>query len=312
MKTLAALVLASGLLFGQSTDSSGMVTATDVGVGHNPSVAEITSGLVHPVHVVVVHDGIVTHDDWTHNIRTSAGTTWQYNQMAGTTAAVGNYVGLTATAITPAQADTSLSGEITTNGLGRSSMTVANLSGTLTVPSAPTATPVGTTGAITYYYWAAACGNGPICTTPSATSGGTTSANATLSATNYNSVTFTGQLGATSYQLYRTTSNSQPSGTASILVGGTPACSVSGTVVSCTWNDVSNTLSSVVIPSSNLTNFGEYSLAHTWTATGTQSVQAGAVFNAASSGTMPFEFLLTNNYTLFANDTITITEYVYF
>jgi hypothetical protein len=310
MKTLAALVLASGLLFGQSTDSSGMVTATDVGVGHNPSVAEITSGLVHPVHVVVVHDGIVTHDDWTHNIRTSAGTTWQYNQMAGTTAAVGNYLALTATAITPAVGDTTLSGEIVSNGLARSSTTVANLSSTLTVPSAPVVTPTGTTGAMTYYYWAASCSNGPICTTPSA-SGTTATSNATLSASNYNSVAFTGQLGATSYQLYRTTANTAPSGTATALVGGTPACSISGTVVSCTWNDVSNTLTSVVIPASNLTNFGEYSLTHTWTVTASQVVQSFGVFNAASVGTLVFEGTL-NNYNLYLNDTLTVTEYVYF
>lgn len=249
---------------------------------------------------------------WTHNIRTSAGTTWQYNQMAGSTAAVGTYIALTNSAITPTYADTTLASEIVANGLSRALSTPTNGSSTLTVPAAPTPTVVGTTGAVSYFYWAASCSNGPICTTPSATSGTVSTANATLSTTNYVSVAFTGQLGAMSYQLYRTTSNTIPSGTVTDLVGGSPACSTTGTVVSCTWNDVSNTLTSVTIPGSNLTNFGKYTLVYTWTCTtSSQSAQAFGVLNAASSGTLIFEGTFTP-VSLNVNDTLQLTETVYF
>ena len=51
---------------------------------------------------------------------------------------------------------------------------------------------VGTTRSTTYYYWVAACNQG-ICTTPSAGSTAVTTANATLSTTNYVSVVDAGR-----------------------------------------------------------------------------------------------------------------------
>jgi hypothetical protein len=243
-----------------------------------------------------------------HNLRTSAGTTWQYGQMAGTTAAVGTYLALTNSAITPAEADTSLASEIVTNGLTRALATPTNASTTLAVPAAPTASVVGTTGATSYFYWVAACVQG-ICTTPSLASNNITTANATLSTTNYNKITFTGQNGAASYQAYRTTTSSAPSGTASVLVGGAASCDSS---LNCTVLDQSNTLTSVTIPASNLTNYGKYTLVYTWTCTGSaQSAQAFGVLNASSSGTLIFEGTFTP-VALNPGDTCQLTETVYF
>jgi hypothetical protein len=92
-------------------------------------VEEGAAGLPHIVHVVARHpDGTVFYDHTWHNLRTNAGINWQYNQMAGTTAAVCTYIVLTNTAITPNATDTSLSGEITTNGLSRALGTASHTS----------------------------------------------------------------------------------------------------------------------------------------------------------------------------------------
>jgi len=72
------------------------------------------------VHVVARHkDGTVFLDTWVHNLRVNAGINWQYNQMAGSTAAVCDYIALSNAAVTPAATDTTLSSEITSNGLAR-------------------------------------------------------------------------------------------------------------------------------------------------------------------------------------------------
>ena len=49
-----------------------------------------------------------------------------------------------------------------------------------------------------------------------------------------------------------------------------------------------------------------YSIAHTWTATASQSAQAAGMFNASSSGTMCFENTFTA-VALSTNDTLTLT-----
>ena len=78
------------------------------------------SDLPHYVHVVGRHpDGTVFLDVTGHNIRTNAGINWQYNQMAGTAAAVCNYIALSDATLTPNVTDTTLASEITTNGLQR-------------------------------------------------------------------------------------------------------------------------------------------------------------------------------------------------
>jgi hypothetical protein len=72
------------------------------------------------VHIVARHpDGTVFLDTWVHNLRTNAGINWQYGQMAGSTAAVCNYIALSNASITPNVTDTTLSSEITANGLSR-------------------------------------------------------------------------------------------------------------------------------------------------------------------------------------------------
>lgn len=307
-----ALMAAGACLFGQS-DQSGVGDHAQFTVlrGRFP-VEGFTGTPGHPYHIEARHkDGTLFYTFDGHNLRTSAGTTWQSSIMGNTSTPTvntqENYLGLTNTAVTPAEADTTLSGEISSNGLGRAQGTYADASTTLAVPAAPTAAVVGTTGAVTYNYWVAACNQG-ICTTPSLTSNQLTTANATLSTTNYNSITFTGQNGASTYQVYRTTSGSAPSGTVSVLVGGQPSCTAA---LACTVLDQSNTLTSVTIPGSNLTNFGKFTLVHTWTATATQSAQAFGVFSAISSGTMAFEGTFTQ-VTLNNGDTFQLTESIYF
>jgi hypothetical protein len=319
---LATLLLAGAMAAQAQTDRGRLMDQAAVQIGA-PLHARLFAGEgamgtpVHPVHYQARHPkagcadtaacGEIFAEGDTHNIRTSAGTTWQYNQMAGSTAAVGTYLALTNTAVTPAEADTTLSGEIVANGLSRALSTPTNASTTLSVPAAPTATPVGTTGSTTYYYWVEAC-NQSICTTPSATSGTTSTANATLSGSNYVSVTWTPIAGASSYVLQRTTSNSIPSGTNSYLVGNTAAC----TAATCTQLDTSNSLTSVATPASNLTNFGKYTLVYTWTcATSAQQAQAFGVLNASSAGTLVFEGTFTQ-VSLNVGDTFQLTETVYF
>ena len=79
------------------------------------------------VHLVARHaDGTVFYDQTVHNLRTNAGINWQYNQMAGTTAAACTYLALSNDSGTPAVADTAVASEITTNGLARASATPAH------------------------------------------------------------------------------------------------------------------------------------------------------------------------------------------
>ena len=106
------------------------------------------SNLPHWVHVVARHaDGTVFLDEWGHNLRTNAGINWQYGQMAGTPAAVCSYIALTNTAITPNATDTSLSGEITTNGLARANGTPTHTSNATSYTLSNTFTATGTQAA---------------------------------------------------------------------------------------------------------------------------------------------------------------------
>jgi len=82
-----------------------------------------------PVHVVVRHaDGSVFYDHWTHNLRTNAGINWQYGQMAGTPGSAALYIALSSDTTTPAAADTTLTGEITSGGLARAAATPTHTS----------------------------------------------------------------------------------------------------------------------------------------------------------------------------------------
>jgi hypothetical protein len=92
-------------------------------------MAEGSPDLPHLVHVVARHaDGTVFLDEWGHNLRVNSGINWQYNQMAGTTAAACTYIALSNSVITPAPTDTALSGEITGNGLTRTLGTATHTS----------------------------------------------------------------------------------------------------------------------------------------------------------------------------------------
>jgi hypothetical protein len=107
------------------------------------------SDLPHWVHVVARHpDGTIFLDVTGHNLRTNAGINWQYGQMAGGTAAVCTYIALTNTAITPNATDTSLSGEITTNGLARALGTATHTSNATSYTLAYTFTATGTQAAL--------------------------------------------------------------------------------------------------------------------------------------------------------------------
>ena len=116
--------------------------------GQAPALREGRSDLPHWVHVVARHpDGTIFLDVTGHNLRTNAGINWQYGQMAGGTAAVCTYIALTNTAITPAATDTSLSGEITTNGLARALGTPTHTSNATSFTLANTFTATGTQAA---------------------------------------------------------------------------------------------------------------------------------------------------------------------
>jgi hypothetical protein len=122
--------------------------ANDTGAVREPPLREGRPDLPHWVHVVARHpDGTVFLDVTGHNLRTNAGINWQYNQMAGTTAAVCTYIALTNTAITPNATDTSLSGEITANGLSRALGTVTHTSNATSYTLANTFTATGTQAA---------------------------------------------------------------------------------------------------------------------------------------------------------------------
>jgi hypothetical protein len=66
-------------------------------------------------------DGSIAQHEHVKNFRTNAGGDAQASQMADTStqSAACNQIAVSTTAITPALTDTTLSGEVTTNGLGR-------------------------------------------------------------------------------------------------------------------------------------------------------------------------------------------------
>jgi hypothetical protein len=102
----------------------------------------------HYVHVVARHkDGTVFYDQWFHNLRTNAGINWQYNQMAGTTAAVCTYFALSNDSGAPAATDTAVASEITTNGLARVNATAAHTSNATSYTLSYTFTATGTQSA---------------------------------------------------------------------------------------------------------------------------------------------------------------------
>jgi hypothetical protein len=326
---LFGLLLGAGALAAQS-DAARLMDQAITSVGRPRSLMELAGAAFdHPIYVEARHPkagcadtaecGQIFFQAWSHNLRTSVGTNWQSQLMNDTSTPSVNtqctYIGLTNTAITPAVADTALSGEITANGLARQQATYANLSGTISVPSAPTVTVEGTAGSTSLWYWVSGCNQG-ICTTPSAAGTTTTSqATASLSSVLYNQISFTPVTGASSYVLQRTTSSAAPTGTQINQVPAYAFCNGVGTAATtCYMNDVGAALVSVTTPSSNLTNYGLNTLVYTWTATASQAAQAFGVFTAAGppvAGTMCFEGTFTS-VSLSINDTFKLTESIYF
>jgi len=322
---IASLAYLAGVAYTQMRDGALPMEQVSTRVGRL-RFFEQADPFVHPFEAVARHPvpgcavtavcGKEFYWDRGHNIRVSAGTAWQSQLMGSTSAPTdpnqANYMGLTNTAVTPAMADTTLSGLITSNGLSCAQGTYTDGSGVVSVPGAATASTVGTAGSTTYVYWILALNQG-IYTSVNAASNTLTTSNGTLSTTNYNQVTFTGVQGATGYALLRTTSGSAPSGTSTVLVSAPVAGGISCTAaLACTGYDQSNTLSSVTIPASNLTNYGHFTLVHTWTATSSQSAQAFGVFtNSACTSNLRFEGVFTP-VSLNANDTFQLTETIAF
>lgn len=254
------------------------------------------------------------------NLATSAGVDANSSQMANTAAQAAscNYVALTNTAITPAVADTTLSGEISSNGLSRAQGTYANASAALGTPPTPGSLAiVGSTGSVTHHYWVFSCtfqGCTAVGSSATIATGPTT-----LTTANYVTGSFTGQLGAAYYVVVDTfASASAPSGanaggaSATGAIAGYISCGslVAGTAPTCNFAHTSNTTTSFTVPASDQTYAGKLTVTKTFTATGTQSAQAFGIFNAASVGTLCWEGTFTSA-SLVNNDTLSFTETVF-
>jgi hypothetical protein len=116
-----------------------------------------------------------------------------------------------------------------------------NTFGTLPTPAAPTVTPTGTAGTKTYYYQVVARNaNGRTAgyagTPPGAGVGSTTTGNTTLTAANYNAMSWAAVAGAVSYDVLKW------SGTAWVLLGN-----VTGTSL----NDTGQATSAYAVPTAN-------------------------------------------------------------
>lgn len=354
MKRLLPLILVAmatlGTIFAQEPER---VTSTrdeaTVNVGRTRSIADYGQK-PHPFHIEARHwpqgcepekavydsDGVVPtqpnilgcgakfYDYEGENLVTSAGETAYSKMMADTATqpASCNYVALTNTAITPAVGDTTLSGEIATNGLSRAISTFSDTSAAIGTPPTPSGlATVGTSGAATLYYWVFA--HTYQGWTAVGSSANLTTANATLSNANYVTGSFTGKLGASDYSIVRTQGSGAPSGanaggatqaTTGLISAGYISCSTAGltagTAPSCTFADQSNTVGAFTVPASDQTFVGKYTLTKTFTASGTQSAQAFGILNASSNGTLCLEGIFTSA-SLVTNDTLAFTETVY-
>ncbi|MBT9169051.1 MAG: hypothetical protein DDT19_02403 [Syntrophomonadaceae bacterium] len=115
----------------------------------------------------------------------------------------------------------------TTRGLGGAQIL------DLPTPGTPTVTPQGITGTTTWGYRITA--RSSVGETLASTEGRTTTGNATLSATNFNRITWSAVAGAVDYRIYRTTAGGAPSttgliGTATLLTFDDTGLAASGAV----------------------------------------------------------------------------------
>jgi hypothetical protein len=101
------------------------------------------------------------------------------------------------------QASTNRTDDVTSNDLGSKQSLGSLQVSQLSTPSTPTVTPTGTTGSTTYTYKIVArLLDGT--TTAASAAGTTTTGNASLTFSHYNSITWSAVLGAVSYDVYRT------------------------------------------------------------------------------------------------------------
>lgn len=113
------------------------------------ALAEVFGTLRHNTIVGVIEraDGTIEKVAPVRNSRVDAGASFVANQISGTSVAVANYMALSANTLTIAKGDTTLSGEITTNGCARAQATYGNY----TAPSALN----GTASYTLTYQWTA-------------------------------------------------------------------------------------------------------------------------------------------------------------
>lgn len=135
------------------------------------------------------------------------------------------------------------------NGLN----TLALSTSQLATPSAPTVAVVGTTGSTTWAYKVVAKdGNGgTVGTTAASSAGQVTTGNATLTAANYNNITWTAVSGAQSYDIYRTTAGGTPNTTGKI--GNVVTQIISDTTLPLSLQDTGLTGDASTAPSTNTT-----------------------------------------------------------
>jgi len=117
----------------------------------------------------------------------------------------------------------------------------------LAAPSTPTITQGGTAGSTNYSYVVGDLSNNGV--SPSS-AGSTTTGNATLTSTNYNTISFPATPGHT-YVVYRSASSGTPSGLGAIGTLNVPLTAVAGATVS--LNDTGQTATNTFVPTANST-----------------------------------------------------------
>ncbi len=102
-----------------------------VSIGRGRSLSDRVTMRPNEVHAAIIRkDGTVEDLGITSNLRTTAGLDWQSDVMGNATQPVSaRWIGLTTNATAPAAGDTTLTGEITTGGLGRAASTYAHTAG---------------------------------------------------------------------------------------------------------------------------------------------------------------------------------------
>ena len=201
IKRLLAALLVCACAFAQMQENAGGSNSIAAQVGRNRTIVEDASGLPGLHHLVrqvqrrptgactaleaqaetdalerevpVEGQEIASTRCWkivsqtySHNLVPNAGLDWlaEIGWKVSTPTDTGrcNYIALTNTAITPGATDTTLSGEITTNGLARAQATYAHTSGATTLTLSKTFTATGTQSAQAGALFTAASG-GSMC-----------------------------------------------------------------------------------------------------------------------------------------------------